>query len=157
MTIVIDTNSFPCVFDTANEHHTQFAPVKEWIEQRNGFLVFGGKTFKEELIKSYHRARLVRQMKDAGMAIEIKDDLVDRAEAEVREKTAGTTCDDPHIIALLAVSRCHLLCSQDKQSYPFIKDKSNFPKGSKRVRIYTGRRNIKLLTPTKRTDIAHAT
>lgn len=156
MTIVVDVNSFPCVFDPANELHAEFSPVGEWIHRREGFLLYGGKTFKDELIKSHHRARLVRLMKDAGMAIEIREDLVDAAEAKVKTALAETTCDDPHVIALLMVSRCPLLCSQDKRSFPFVKDKSNYPKGTPKVRIYTGIRNIKLLKPTRPSDIANA-
>jgi hypothetical protein len=156
MTIVVDVNSFPSVFDPSNEHHADFLPVKDWIHRRDGFLIFGGTTFKNELIKSHHRSRLVRLLKDAGMAIEVRDEVVDRLEEVVKGLTQGSTCDDPHLIALLAAARCPLLCSQDKRSFPFIKDKSYFPKGSCKVRIYTGIRNASLLTPTKRSSIANA-
>lgn len=155
MTIVIDVNSFTSVFDPANDFHAEFAPVKDWIHRREGFLLYGGKLFKDELIRSHHRARLVRLMKDAGMAVEIREDLVDAAEAQVRTLLAGTSCDDPHVIALLIVSRCPLLCSQDKRSFPFVKDRSNYPKGTPKVRIYTGLRNIKLLKLTRPSDIAN--
>ena len=156
MTIVVDVNSFPSVFDPSNEHHADFLPVKDWIHRRDGFLIFGGTTFKNELSKSHHRSRLVRLLKDAGMAIEVRDEVVDRLEEVVKGLTQGSTCDDPHLIALLAAARCPLLCSQDKRSFPFIKDKSYFPKGSCKVRIYTGIRNASLLTPTKRSSIANA-
>jgi len=156
MAIVVDVNSFPSVFDPSNEHHADFMPVKEWIHRRDGFLIFGGTTFKTELIKSHHRARLVRLLKDAGMAVEIRDDIVDRLEQEVKKLTQGSACDDPHVIALLAAARCPLLCSQDKRSFPFIKNKAYFPKGSCKVRIYTGIRNASLLKPAKRSIIANA-
>lgn len=157
MAIVIDINVFACVFDAESEKHADFAPIKLWIEQRQGFLVYGGTTFKEELTKSsYRRARLVRTLRDAGCAIEISAPAVDALEVEIRQKVAGTNCNDPHIIALLAASKCALLCSHDRESFPFIKDRSLYPKGSPKVRIYTGRRNIHLLKKCFRDAIENA-
>lgn len=145
MAIVIDVNVFPCVFDIQSEHHAQFAPIKAWIERRDGFLIYGGSKFKDELLQSYRRARLVRTLRDAGCAVEISTLAVDALEAEIRVKVAGTKCNDPHIIALLATAKCALLCSWDKESFPFIKDRSLYPGGSPKVRIYTSLRNASLL------------
>lgn len=156
MAIVIDVNVFPCVFDTESEKHADFEPVKLWIERREGFLVYGGTTFNQELLQSYRRARLVRTLRDAGCAIEISAAAVDALEVEIRNKVAGTNCNDPHIIALLAAAKCALLCSHDKESFPYIKDRSLYPKGTPRVRIYTGPRNARLLTKCARDAIANA-
>lgn len=153
MAIVVDVNVFPSVFDSQNEDHAEFLPVKDWIERREGFLVYGGTTFKEELLQSYHRVKLVRLLRDAGRAVEISQATVDALEVEIKEKTAGTDCDDPHVIALLAASRCPLLCSRDKRSFDYVKDKRLYPKACPKVRIYTGIRNIKLLKPCKREQI----
>ena len=46
------------------------SPVKEWIEEGSGFLVYGGSKFKQELLQSHRRARLVRLMRDGGRAVE---------------------------------------------------------------------------------------
>jgi len=157
MAIVIDLNVFPCVFDVQSERHADFAPVKAWIERREGFLIYGGSKFKDELLQSYRRARFVRTLRDAGCAVEISTLAVDTLEAEVRAKVKGTKCNDPHIIALLAAAKCALLCSWDKESFPFIKDKSLYPKGSPKVRIYTTLRNAALLkTKCERGSIANA-
>lgn len=155
MAIVIDVNVFPCVFDIRSENHAEFAPVKAWIERREGFLVYGGTKFKEELLKSYCRSRFIRTLRDAGCAVEISSAAVDALEMEVREKIVGTKCNDPHIIALLAAAKCALLCSHDKESFPFIKDRSLYPKGSPRVRIYTSLRNVRLLARCARDSIAN--
>lgn len=155
MAIVIDVNVFSCVFDIQNENHSEFAPIKSWIERRDGFLVYGGTKFKGELLQSYHRARLVRLLKDAGCAVEISTTVVDALEAEVRTKVLGTKCNDPHIIALLAAAKCALLCSHDKESFPFIKDRTLYPKGMPIVRIYTKLRNANLLKRCARKSISN--
>lgn len=145
MCIVIDINALAMVFNEANARHSDFAPVKYWIESSNGFLVFGGTKYKSELKKTVRYLRLVRQLRDGGRAVSIKDSAVDQIEAEVSKKIDGTDCDDPHVIALLAASRCNLLCSCDSRSFPFIKDRSLYPKGSPRVSIYTSTKNRALL------------
>jgi len=122
----------------------------EWIKRGRGFLVFGGTRYKEELRKAYRYLRLVRQMKISGQAVAIRDDAVDEAEVRVKEETAGTGCDDQHIIALLGVSRCPLFCSNDGRSYRYIRDRSLYPAGMARVRIYSSGRNQTLLTPMRR-------
>lgn len=155
MAIVIDVNVFPCVFDIESELHAEFAPIKLWIERRDGFLVYGGTKFKDELLQSYRRLRLVRTLRDAGCAVEISSTVVDALEAEVSAKVVGTKCNDPHIIALLAAAKCALLCSHDKESFPFIKDRSLYPKGMPKVRIYTSLRNAGLLGRCARESIAN--
>lgn len=156
MSIVVDVNAFPSVFDPSNEDHAEFSPVKSWIERGEGFLLYGGTKFKAELLQSHRRVKLIRLMRDAGLAVEIDGAVVDQLEAEIKAKVSSDDCNDPHIIALLVAARCGLLCSQDKESYPFIKNRALYPRGAPRVRIYTGKRNANLLKRCKRNEIANA-
>ena len=148
MTIVVDINVLPCVFNSSNQKHAEFCCVADWIYSGDGFLVFGGTGYKKELSRMPRYLKLVRGLKDAGHAVAIADAAVDAQESIVADATEGTTCDDPHIIALLGVSRCPLLCSEDGRSFDFIKDRSLYPKGASRVRVYTGKRNRGLLSKT---------
>ena len=145
MCIVIDTNSLGMVFDESNARHGDFSAVKAWLEKGLGIVVYGGTKYKQELSLSIRYMRLLRLMLDAGKAALINDAAVDRIEAGVRKKTAGTECDDQHIIALLAAAHCPLLCSVDARSFEFVKDKSLYPKGAPEVKIYTSTRNADLL------------
>lgn len=149
MCIVIDINTLVPVFNEKSSLHVEFIPLRAWLSKRHGFVVFGGTTYINELKKTYRHLRLFRQMKDSGMAISVMDDLVDAQESVVKKKTHGTDCDDPHIIALLGVSRCPLLCSHDARSFKYIRDKSLYPKGAPKVKIYTCKKNQKLLKPMK--------
>lgn len=153
MAIVIDTNTFAMVFDQSNAKHMEFSPVKAWIERGMGFLLFGGTKYLKELSTSYRHMRLVRQLRDAGMAIEISTPVVDGMETTIIKATAGTICNDQHVMALLAAAHCSLVCSEDSKSFEFIKNRSLYPKGSPKVRIYSSAKNVRLLSRCCREEI----
>jgi len=147
MCIVVDINTLAPVFNKNCEGHVDFGPVREWVERGQGFVVFGGSRYKRELRKSFRYLRLIRQMKESGQAVAIRDDAVDAAETDVVALTKGTCCDDQYIVALLGISRCPLFCSQDTGSYEFIRNRALYPKRMPRVRIYSSRSNLELLRP----------
>lgn len=148
MCIVIDTNALAMVFDESNSRHPDFSFIKEWIDQRLGFVVYGGTKYKNELSLTGRYMKIIRLLKDSGQAVMIHDDVVNQLEAVVTSKTVGTDCDDQHVIALLGASNCPLLCSVDSRSYPFVKDKGLYPKGCGKVKIFSSKRNRKLLKKT---------
>jgi hypothetical protein len=156
MPIVIDSNTFAMVFDPNNALHSEFVPIKEWIASGNGFLLFGGTKFMKEMGQSPGRLRVIRILKERGEAIEIETAIVDNLEEIIIEQTHKTKCNDQHIIALLSAARCHLLCSLDTESFPFIKKKTLYPKGMNRVRIYSSSKNKELLKPAKKTKILNS-
>jgi uncharacterized membrane protein len=156
MCIVIDSNTLAPVFNHKCCDHNDFRPIRDWIDRGDGFLVFGGTRYKQELKAAFRYLKLVRQMKDAGRAVAINDDLVDAEENRIRSKLAGTICNDQHIIALLAVSWCTLFCSVDSHSYTYIKDRSLYPPKMHRVRIYRSARNSSLLKRTDRNKVHNA-
>lgn len=148
MCVVIDVNTLAAVFNEAAENHSDFSPVKDWIFEGHGFVVFGGTTYKRELQKTERYLRLIRTLKDSGKAISIRDQEVDMQESKVKKATLGSQCDDQHIIALLGAAQCGLLCSGDSRSFKFIKDRSLYPKGTPRVKIYTSAKHQVLLKKT---------
>jgi hypothetical protein len=145
MSIVIDTNTIVAVFDPANTNYQEFASIRKWIESKQGILVFGGTKYKTELGRVGRTQRIVRLMRDAGLAVSICDRTVDEIQNDIEQKTRGTECDDQHIIALLAASWCTLLCSQDKRSFPFVKDRQLYPRGMPAVKIFSSSRNSSIL------------
>ena len=157
MSIVVDLNTFSMVFDSSNSKHTKFMPVKVWIDKGDGFLLFGGTKFLKELEQSYRHLRLVRSMRDAGQAIEINSNIVDKIEAHIVAATTGKRlCNDQHVMALLCAAGCDLLCSLDAESYPFVKDKTLYPPGAPKVRIYCSPRNSDLLSRCYRSAVKNA-
>jgi hypothetical protein len=149
MAIVIDSNCLAHVFSRDDQDHHEFSPVLEFVNAGLGSLIYGGKTYLQELSRAPRFARLIRLLRDQGRAIHINDDAVDAAQRVIEGKINDARCDDPHIIALLATSNCGLLCSRDGRSFRYVKDPALYHRHHVGVRIYTGRRNVDLLVPQR--------
>src|ERR1700690_3851944 len=116
MCIVIDTNVFATVFNKNCKMHNEFEPVRYWITQGEGHVVYGGSKYKKELKTAYKYLRIFKLLKDARRAFEIKAAVVDAEEARLKRITSGTDCNDQHIIAIFIASGCRLFCSVDNRA-----------------------------------------
>lgn len=139
MCLVIDINTLACVFDKTNANHEEFKPVFDWIETGKGKIVYGGKNYMKELGKARRYSRLFVNYSKKGKTVHLNDEEVDKHEKEIEAKVNDSNCDDPHIMAMIAVSKCKVLCSSDKRSYKYIKNQSFYPKGVNRPKIYSKR------------------
>jgi len=61
---------------------------------------------------------------------------VDKIAAELKAQVPDVQFNDEHIVAIVIVSRCKVVCSDDKESYPYIRRADLYPKGMKRPKIY---------------------
>ncbi len=145
MCIVIDSNRIPSVLNPYESDHHEFQPILGWIESCNAKIVYGGTKYKTELRKMPKYFAILLERKKAGQVYEADDERVDLMEKEIYRKTRGTTFNDQAIVAIVIVSRCRLICSNDKSSFPFLRRPSLYPKNIKRPSIYTGRKNAALL------------
>ncbi len=71
--------------------------------------------------------------------------IIDTREKEIKEKNRHRDFNDEHIIAIVIVSGCMLICTKDEKAFRFIKDPSFYPKHCKRPKIYLTKRNKNLL------------
>lgn len=142
MCIVIDSNRIPSVFNPNTNDHQEFQPILDWIESRNTMIVYGGTTYKDELSRLPKYLPIFIERKKAGQIHEVDEASVDQVEQEILRKTVGTSFNDQAIVAIVIVSRCRLICSNDQNSFRFFKQKSLYPSNFQRPSIYTGRRNI---------------
>lgn len=145
MCIVVDTNTFSKVFSTANKEHHKFKPVLEWILHGKGSVVYGGKSYIKEI--GLQKIKLLKYLNDVGKAVSLNSEKINIEEQKVSNLIPDSEdFDDPHIIAILRVSECKLICSDDKRLDPYIKDSRLFSSMKKRPRIYRNRRNKSLLS-----------
>lgn len=145
MCIIIDTNAFASVFDCNSEGHSEFSPVLNWIRNGKGKIVFGGTTYRNELRRAKRYLGIIGELKKARRIVEVSNDEVDREQKRIESLVSHRDFDDPHLIAIVAVSRCKLICSSDKRAYRFIKRASLYPKAGMRPKIYSGSSNSDLL------------
>lgn len=144
MCIVIDTNTLASVFDKYSENHDVFKPVFEWIFNDKGKIVFGGSKYKSELKKSYRYLKLFGQLSKINKIVEINDYEIDCYQAILEEKIKHRDFDDPHLVSILHISKCKLICTNEKRAIPFILNKDFYDKGFK-PKIYSRKSNCNLL------------
>lgn len=145
MSIIVDTNCFACLLCRSNKEHKKFAPVLEWIVSGRGFLVFGGTKYKDELKKSYKFLHFVRNLKLVRKVVTFDDRLIDDLQAKYEQKIVHPNFDDPHLPAIVLVSKCRLICSKDKHSAPFVTSPSLYPPRFHIPKYYSGLKDIGLL------------
>jgi len=142
MCIIVDTNVLSEVFDSSNQNHMDFKPVYEWIMHGKGKLVFGGSKYAKELGKYLP---LFVQLKKVNKAVYLEDEIVDTEQQFLSGVISHSNFDDQHLVALLKLSGCKLICSNDRRAYPYFTHSKFFSKNN-RPKIYSSKRNIKLLT-----------
>jgi hypothetical protein len=145
MCIVIDQNTLANVFNRKDSHHSDFKPVLDWILFNKGKIVIGGTTYRKELRDAPSYLRVIGQFSTVGKVAAISDYEVDEYEKRVSDILHNPKCDDPHLIAIIAISGCRLICTNDSKSHRFIKRKDLYVKPRKVPHFYSNVSHKKLL------------
>lgn len=67
----------------------------------------------------------------------LDDDEVDEQERRVKELCNDKKFNDPHLVAIVCVSRCRLICTDEQEAVPFLKMKKLYSDGVKVPNIYS--------------------
>ncbi|MDH8676962.1 hypothetical protein QE109_02320 [Fusibacter bizertensis] len=124
MSILIDVNTIPEVFNANCADHNNFLPVKKWILEGKGKLVYGGTKFENELNAMTKYVGIIKLLKDKNKVIVIDKDSVDYYQKKIEEIVNSKDFDDPHVIAIVIASGVKIVCTKDKRSHRFIKEDS---------------------------------
>jgi len=136
MCLVIDANCFGLVF--AKEKNG-FAPVKAWIYEGDGRMIYGGTKYNRELVDG-GMLSLVKELATLRKTVHISNASVDAIAAELKTKFPEAKFNDEHIAALVIASRCRVVCSNDQKAIAYLKSVdvfANYP-GVKRPKIFRG-------------------
>jgi predicted nucleic acid-binding protein len=148
MCIIIDTNVFADVFTKESANHINFEPVFIWVSEGLGKIVYGGTKYKKELLQAKKYVKIFRLFSDARRVVHIPDDLVDIKEKELRlkipEKELNDKFNDPHIVAIVIVSKCKIVCTLDIGLSEFLKI-SDYPADVDMPLIYSNKSNRDML------------
>ncbi len=148
MCIVVDINCLPAMFNERNAAHTEFKPVLNWIQKGRGKLVYGGSKYKQELGRLTRCLAVVITLGKQNRTVHVPDQEVDDEQSKIDKSFFHPQFNDSHLVAIIVVSRCRLLCSLDKNSYPFIKS-DQFYTGKrppvKKPKIYSNQKHVGLL------------
>ena len=144
MCLVVDTNCIALVFNKANSEHPKFAPILKWLFQGNGRMIYGGKKYKSELAQMHRYGGILAELRRKGRLVEMPGSDVDAAAVKLKKKIPSKNFNDEHIVALVILSRCCIVCSNDRASYQFLQRRDLYPKGMKPPKIYNQSRHHKL-------------
>jgi len=145
MCIVIDTNTLASVFEIDSLNHLNFQPVYDWVRQGRGKVVYGGSKYAGELKGKY--LKLFIELRNTNRAVHIDDHAVDMEEVWVSQQIQHNDFDDQHLVALLRVSGCRLICSLDERAYSYIRHDLFFKPVANKPKIYNQYRGRTLLVP----------
>jgi predicted nucleic acid-binding protein len=143
MCLVIDTNVFGSVFNEAAKEHKRFAPVINWLTNGKGRLIYGGDKYNSEL-KGSSYTRIFAELSRGGKLIRMPTGQVNTYAAQLKVMVRDRDFDDEHIVALVAISRCCVVCTDDKRSFSYLKRRDLYPAGMKPPKIYGSARNADL-------------
>lgn len=76
----------------------------------------------------------------------MNDSDVDAWQNIIGDKINNPDFDDPHLPAIVIVSKCRVICSVDTRSVRFVTDPHIYPKGVDVPKYYTSKKNVSLLT-----------
>lgn len=145
MCIIIDINVFGDVFNEKSILHIEFQPLKHWILNGKGKIVYGGSKYKRELKQAAKYLKLLVELDKINKTVKLDDGKVDEKEQEVNEAKNHPAFNDQHIIAMVLASGCKLVCTKDSSAIPFIKAPLFYKGIHKRPKIYSGKQNKNLL------------
>jgi hypothetical protein len=136
------------VFNPKDKRHSEFKPVFDWVFYGNGGgLIYGGTKYAGEVDFSSNTYRaLLAELNRRGRMFKMCTECVDHAEAAVKKAVPGDPdFDDPHIVALVIISKCCVVCTDEHRGLRFWKRPKLYPDGVKPPKIYRDLRNARLL------------
>lgn len=116
-------------------------------------MIYGGTTYDREL-KAASRilVRIGELIKGQKLKVErIDDGKVDEHEKRVKELCNDKKFNDPHLVAIVCVSRCRLVCTDEQEAVPFLKMKKLYSDDVKVPKIYSSDDTCSELLKDKKT------
>lgn len=149
MCVIIDKDTFAHIFRKNFKGHEHFEPVYIWISKGNGKIVYGGTKYLEELKQATRYHTIFNLFKTVRRAVEIDKNLVDEKEEELKSNVPKKDLDDryndTHIVSLVIVSKCKIVCTHDKGLSEFLKISAFYPEGVDIPLIYSNKSNKYML------------
>jgi hypothetical protein len=145
MCIVIDVCCIPKVFDCGNKHHPNYVPVFEWVFNGHGRMIYGGTKYAAELREIPRYLPIIAELERKGRAVEFPRNRVDAIADALKAEITGAAFNDEHLIAIVIVSRCRVVATEDRDAISYLKRRDFYScHGVKKPKIYKSIRNSNL-------------
>lgn len=133
------------MFKSTDPEHSVFAPVREWVTNGPGKFVLGGGKYRAELLSVRSILPILQELERRGKIIRRMDAEVDADEIEVKKIEPANDFDDPHLVALVRLTGCRLICLRDPRAHKFLRAPCFYRSASDRPKLYTRAKNATLL------------
>jgi hypothetical protein len=142
MCLVIDANCFGRVFDSSNKEHLSFIAVWNWINDGRGRMIYGGTKYCTELGAASRFLPIVAELERKGKTVHLGNVEVDTVATALKQRITDQDFDDEHLVALVIVSRCRVVCTKDTIAISYLRRNDVFAKhpGVTRPSIFRGHR-----------------
>jgi len=121
MCLVIDSCCLAMVFDKGNKRHSDFEPVARWVLVGKGKMIYGGQKYKGELKKAKFIIPIMAELDRSGRLVHLRDSEVDARARELKEDINDNGFNDEHVVAMVVVSRCSVVCTDDRLAIQVLK------------------------------------
>ena len=108
-----------------------------------GKMIYGGAKYNTELRGGKYTG-VLNELGRMGKLVKLPAASVDKYAAALKTKIPDADFDDEHIVALVALSKCCVVCTWDKRAFRYLKRKDIYPKGVKPPKIYQWKSNARL-------------
>ncbi|MCJ7720319.1 MAG: hypothetical protein MUO36_02505 [Candidatus Hadarchaeum sp.] len=150
MGIVIDADCFHALFNERNKLHSKFKPVRSLIEEGRLVMVYGGAMY----LKQMEDARVTDAVANwwrIGRAKRVCHKSVDENERGLinsigYHRTKKGKFNDHHLIAIVIVSKCRLVCTKERDNNDHLTRRQHYPRGCHVPFLFTNRTNPRLLS-----------
>lgn len=145
--VILDTNCFSHVFNRNDKRNSEFEPFLKWLCYGPGYLVYGGSKYLEELKKATRYTRLFQLLHNYNKADLYCSHSVDEEMERIIRFVDNPAFDDPHLAAIVVVSKCRVICTGDVRCVPFLKRKAIYAGKALCPKFYTSFKCADLLKP----------
>ena len=135
MCVVIDASSIASVFNPKSQDHDRFIPVLKWVTSGGGKVVYGGTKYNAELRLLARYFKIIIELSKQGRVIQVPSEPVDDYAEKLKAKVRDASFNDEHLVALIAISRCRIICTNDRRAHPYLQRADLYPKGVKPPKI----------------------
>jgi hypothetical protein len=143
MCLVIDIDCLAMVFEKKAKFHDRFRPVLDWVRNGNGRMIYGGTKYNAELGRTRKFLGIVGELSKQRRTVKLPSDEVDRIAEGLKVQFPEPQFNDEHLAAIVIVSRCCVVCTNDSVAISYLKRTDLFPTGMGRPKIYRGHKSHK--------------
>ncbi len=113
MCTVIDADTFSYFCNPDSARYSDFQPVRDWIENSSCKIVYGGTDYGNHLKNHQRFLRHLTEQEHKGKIERLNNYEVDRVTDAIKANYTRADFDDHHIVAIVLISRCKVVCSLD--------------------------------------------